>query len=239
VPAAPQVSLIIPAYNEARRLPSTLQAWSTFLAEQPYRAEVLVVDDGSRDDTAQVARAAPGVRTIQLPENRGKGAAVRAGMLEATGDYAFYVDADLNVAPSHLPVALELFASRRCDVIVGQRRLSAYASQERSLARLVAGALVQITRRSLVLPVIRDTQCGFKGFRREIAQAIFSRARIDGFAFDIEVLFIARKLGCALVELPVTTTYRAESTFDVSRHLRPFLADIVHIRRNDLQGLYD
>ena len=107
------------------------------------------------------------------------------------------------------------------------------------MARLAAGGLVQVARRSLVLPVIRDTQCGFKGFRRDVARTVFGRARIDSFAFDIEVLFLARKLGFYLVEMPVETSFRAESTFDVSRHLGPFLADIVRIRRNDVQGLYE
>jgi glycosyltransferase involved in cell wall biosynthesis len=237
-PAQPLVSVVVPAYNEARRLPRTLSAWSEFFVGQPYSAEVVLVDDGSQDETAQCAEAHAGVRLIRLPRNRGKGAAVRAGMLGASGRFIFYVDADLNVAPRHLTTALGLFEARLCDVVVGSRRLSAYAAQERSIPRLLAGGLVQVSRRGLVLPVIRDTQCGFKGFRREIGLAIFERARIDSFAFDIEALFLARKLGCAIVEMPVETTFQAESTFDVSKHLRPFLADIVAIRRNDLGGLY-
>lgn len=237
MPAAPLASVVIPAYNEARRLPPTLSAWQEFFAAQTYAGEIVVVDDGSRDDTSAVAEA-HGIRSITLPENRGKGAAVRAGMLEASGRFIFYADADLNVAPPHLAQALHIFEQTLCDVVVGSRKLSAYAQQERSLARLCAGALVQVTRRSLVLPVIRDTQCGFKGFRREIARAIFQRARIDSFAFDIEALFLARRLGCAIVEMPVDTTYQAESTFDVARHLRPFLADIVRIRFNAQRGLY-
>jgi glycosyltransferase involved in cell wall biosynthesis len=240
--AEPTVTLVVPAYNEARRLPDTLAGWIGYLDQQPYDAELIVVDDGSRDDTAQVVRTyaqrQPRVRLVQLPANRGKGAAVRAGMLEAAGRYVFYVDADLNVAPAHLGRALQLFEARRCDVVLGSRSLSDYAAQERSPARLVAGGLVQVARRSLVLPVIRDTQCGFKGFRREVARTLFARTRIDSFAFDIEVLFLARKLGFYLVEMPVETTFRAESTFDVSRHLGPFLADIVRIRRNDVQGRY-
>jgi dolichyl-phosphate beta-glucosyltransferase len=239
VSAAPAVSLVIPAYNEARRLPFTLGAWAEFFGAQPYQAEVLVVDDGSHDDTVRVAGDHPNVQVIQLPGNRGKGAAVRRGVLASSGSYVFYADADLNIAPPHMTSALELFERRACDVVVGSRGLSAYATQERSLARLAAGALVQVTRRALVLPVIRDTQCGFKGFRRSIAHAIFSRARIDGFAFDIEALFLARRLGAALVELPVVTAYRAESTFDVSRHLAPFLTDIATVRLNALRGLYD
>ncbi len=236
--ASPIASVVVPAYNEARRLPRTLAAWTEFFAAQQYEAELIVVDDGSRDDTSAVAQAQLGVRVITLPHNRGKGAAVRTGMLGARGRYSFYADADMNVSPRHLNQALRLFETTLCDVVVGSRKLSAYAQQERNLARLLAGGLVQVTRRTLVLPVIRDTQCGFKGFRHGIAQAVFARARIDSFAFDIEALFLARRLGCAIVEMPVDTTYQAESTFDLARHLRPFLADIVRIRTNALRGAY-
>jgi len=104
--------------------------------------------------------------------------------------------------------------------------------------RLLAGALVQITRRAVVMSSIRDTQCGFKVFRRNLARAVFSRTRVRSFAFDIEALFIARKLGARIVEMPVTTTYRAESKFNVQKHLPIFLRDIVQIRLNDLAGRY-
>jgi glycosyltransferase involved in cell wall biosynthesis len=187
---------------------------------------------------ARQAARDPGLRLIRLPGNRGKGAAVKVGMLQATGGYAFYVDADLNIAPDYLTRALELFDQRGCDLVVGSRRLSQYAQQERSVGRLVAGGLVQMTRRALVLPVIRDTQCGFKGFRHSAARAIFEQTRIVSFAFDVEVLFLARRFGYRIVEMPVTTTFRADSTFDVSRHLQPFLRDIVQIRRNANLGLY-
>jgi glycosyltransferase involved in cell wall biosynthesis len=236
------VSLVIPAYDEERRLPATLAGWQDFLAGQPYAAEVVVVDDGSRDGTADLVRRLAAERSwlklIQLPGNRGKGAAVKVGMLQAQAPWAFYADADLNVAPTHLTPALAMLSEGRGDVVVGSRRLSAYAAQERSARRLMAGGLVQLARRGLVLPVVRDTQCGFKGFSRAAAQAVFRRTRVVSFAFDIEVLFLARKLGYRIAELPVETTYRAGSTFDVDRHLGPFLADIVQIRRNDLAGYY-
>ncbi|MGH2356113.1 MAG: glycosyltransferase [Chloroflexota bacterium] len=241
VPPDIHVSIVIPAYDEARRLPSTLAGWIGFFARQPYRAEIVVVDDGSRDGTADVVRAVaaqqPMVRLLRLDTNRGKGGAVRAGMLIATGVYLFYADADLNVAPEHVTPAVRLLDGGY-DVVIGQRRLRDYAAAERSLPRLLAGALVQVVRRALVLPVIRDTQCGFKGFRRQVARAIFERTLIRSFAFDIEVLFLARKLGAAMVELPVTTTYRAGSSYSLRRHLAPFLRDIVQIRVNALRGRY-
>lgn len=226
---------MIPAYNEARRLPATLQGWHSCLLSQAFRSELLVVDDGSRDDTSGVAEAG-GARVLRLEPNQGKGGAVRAGVLAARGAVIAYVDADMNVDPSHLGQALDLIASG-ADLVTGRRNLSEYALAEGPV-RLIAGGLVQLMRRLIVLSTIQDTQCGFKVMRREVALGVFSRARIRSFAFDIEVLYLARERGARIVELPVTTTYRAESTFSVRRHLPLFLRDIVAIRANALQGRY-
>jgi dolichyl-phosphate beta-glucosyltransferase len=231
----PDVSIVIPAYNEARRLPTTLDGWQEFLGGQAYTWEILVVDDGSRDTTATVAEAA-GARVLRLAQNQGKGGAVKAGVLAAEGQTIVYADADMNVAPTHLAEALALLESG-ADLIVGRRDLSEYAMAEGPV-RLVAGGVVQITRRLLVMSSIRDTQCGFKVFRRELARAIFTRTRVRSFAFDIEALFLARKLGARIVEMPVTTTFRADSTFNVRKHLPIFLHDIVQIRLADLAGHY-
>jgi glycosyltransferase involved in cell wall biosynthesis len=216
------VTVVIPAYNEAQRLPLTLGAWSDFFARQGYRAEVLVVDDGSRDATSDVVQAfareraqqragasAPEIRLLTLGQNQGKGGAVRAGMLAAAGAYVFYVDADLNIAPEHITPALACL-STDYDVVAGQRRLRDYASTERSATRVLAGALVQATRRVVVLPTIRD----------------------------VEVLFLARRLGARIKELPVEVTFRPGSSYDLRRHLLPFLGDILAIRRHALSGAY-
>jgi dolichyl-phosphate beta-glucosyltransferase len=231
------LSVVIPAFQEERRLPGTLSAWRSFLEAQPYPcpSEVVVVDDGSTDRTAEVARAA-GVRVLQQPVNQGKGAAVRAGMLDAGGRWLAYVDADLNISPEHVTEALRLLEGG-ADVVAGSRSLAEYAAAE-GPARLLAGGLVQVARRALLLTSVRDTQCGFKLFRREVGRAIFRRSLIRSFAFDVEVLFLAHKLGARVVELPVRTRHRAGSTFDPSRHLGPFLADIARIRLNDLAGRY-
>lgn len=244
----PTLSVVIPAYNEARRLPHTLDAWLAFATRQPYDFDLLVADDGSSDETPSLvqdyAQHHPEVKLVKLPSNQGKGGAVKAGMLAALaggaggGDFLFYADADLNISPDHVPAALR-HLQNGADVVAGQRSLASYAGQERSFARLAAGAAVQASRRAIVLPVIRDTQCGFKGFRRPIARAIFERTLIRSFAFDIEVLFLARQLHATIVELPVTTEYRAESTYVLRKHLLPFLGDIVRIRLNHLRGRYD
>jgi glycosyltransferase involved in cell wall biosynthesis len=216
-------------------LPDTLAGWRAFLAAQPYIWELLVVDDGSADATFEIAAIA-GARVIRLNPNQGKGGAVRAGVLAAEGQFIAYADADMNVAPAHLQEALRRLEDG-ADLVAGRRDLAEYASAEGPI-RLLAGGLVQVTRRVVVMSAIRDTQCGFKVFRRDLGRAIFSRTRVRSFAFDIEVLFLARKLGARIVELPVSTTYHAESTFSVRRHLPLFLKDIVQIRLNDLRGRY-
>lgn len=230
-----QVSIVIPAYNEARRLPATLAGWRDFLSGQPYASELLVSDDGSSDATAEVAEAG-GARVVGQNRNQGKGGAVKAGILAATGQSIAYADADMNVAPSYLSPALDLL-DKDADLVIGRRALSHYAAGE-GVVRLVAGGMVQLTRRVLVMSSVQDTQCGFKVFRRDLARAVFGQTRIRSFAFDIEVLFLARKLGARIVELPVDTTFHAESTFNVRKHLPLFLHDIVQIRVNDLQGRY-
>ncbi len=236
------LSIVIPAYNEERRLTPTLAGWSAWMDGFDGSAELVVSDDGSQDGTADLVRAAgardPRVRLSRLPQNRGKGGAVRAGMLAATGEYRFYVDADMNIAPAHVEPALAMLRAGVADVVTGKRSLAAYAETERSVSRLAAGAAVQATRRSLLLPVIRDTQCGFKGFTAPWAQRVFSKTTIDGFAFDVEVLYLARRLGARIVEMPVEVDFRGESTFDVSRHLKPFLGDIWRVRRNAWRGRY-
>jgi dolichyl-phosphate beta-glucosyltransferase len=157
-------------------------------------------------------------------------------MLEASGEVIAYADADLNIGPEHLLQALNLLHSG-ADLVTGRRDLSEYASAEGPV-RLFAGGLVQVTRRALVLRSIQDTQCGFKVFRRELARAVFEKTRITSFAFDIEVLFLAKRFGARIVEMPVSTTYRGESTFNVRKHLPRFLEDIAQIRLNDLRGNY-
>jgi len=230
------LSVVVPAYNEAQRIGATLDKLCAYGLLRFESFEVIVVDDGSTDATSGVA-AESGARVIRLERNQGKGAAVRAGMLAAKGQAIAYADADMNVAPSHLTTALEYLESG-ADLVVGRRQLAEYAAAEGPW-RLVAGGLVQVTRRALVLRGIQDTQCGFKVFRRDLARAVFARTRLSSFAFDIEVLFLARKLGARIVEMPVSTTFRAESTFNVRRHLPRLLRDIVQIRLNDLAGRYD
>jgi glycosyltransferase involved in cell wall biosynthesis len=236
----PELSIVIPAYNEARRIPGTLVAWDEALAGRD--AEIIVASDGSTDDTVAVVGAIaaerPRIRCLDLRPNRGKGAAVRDGMLAAAGEHRVFVDADLNISTDHLDPMLALLRAS-ADVVIARRHLGEYAREERSLRRLAAGAAVQITRRATLLPTVTDTQAGFKGFRAAAAEVIFRRTTVDGFAFDIEVLYLARRLGLRLAEIPVSVEYRAESTYDVRTHLGPFLRDILAVRARAWRRGYD
>lgn len=237
------LSIVVPAYNEERRLQPTLDGWAAWMDGFDGSVELVVSDDGSTDGTAALVERAggadPRIRLNRLPENLGKGGAVRSGMLAATGDYRFYVDADMNIAPSHVGPALGLLRGGVADVVTGKRSLAAYAETEKSPARLAAGAAVQVTRRLLVLPVISDTQAGFKGFTADWAERVFAKAVVDSFAFDIEVLYLARRMGARIAEMPVAVEFRDESTFDVGRHLPPFIEDIWKVRMNAWRGRYD
>lgn len=237
----PRLSVVLPAYNEEARLPATLATWSSYLATQPYASEIVVADDGSRDGTVTVAEAFaathPDVRVLRLQPNRGKGGAVRHGVLAAEGEIILFADADLGV-PAHFAAAALATIDGGADVATGERSLRVYANEERSIVRLLAGLAVQISRRALGLTYVRDSQCGFKAFRRDTACAIFGCATIDSFAFDIEALFLARRLGAVVQPFPVEMSFQAGSTFNVRKHLPRFLKDIVRVRVNALRGVY-
>lgn len=238
---AVELSVVIPAYNEERRLAPTVAAWLEYLATRPGPGEVVVSDDGSTDRTVAVALEAAGgdprLRVLSGGPNRGKGGAVREGMLAARGEFRFYVDADLNIAPFHVTGAVELLR-HGCDMVTGRRSLREYSREESSPARVAAGAAVQVLRRAMWLTHVADSQAGFKGMRAALADRVFRAATVTSFAFDIEVLYLARRFGARIVEYPVAVEFRDESTYDVRRHLPPFLADILRIRANAVRGAY-
>jgi dolichyl-phosphate beta-glucosyltransferase len=201
------LSIVIPAFNEEERLPASLGAVSAYLAARPSapRVEVLVVDDGSSDATASRAEDAGrrhglDLRVLRLPKNRGKGFAVRTGCLEAAGRLILVSDADFST-----PIyEWEKLASANAPVAIGSRAVDESLVKERqSLGRRTMGKLFNRIARLLLVPGIRDTQCGFKLFTRESARAIFGRARVDRFAFDVETLVLARGLGYPIAEVPV------------------------------------
>lgn len=239
--ASPHLTVVLPAYNEAKRLPETLDVWVSYLASQGYTWEIVVSDDGSSDGTTEVAleagRAEPRITVVTAPHNQGKGGAVRLGVAAARGEVILYTDADLGIPPTFTADALRTIDAG-ADVAAGQRSLRQYSRNERSPVRVLAGLVVQITRRVLGLTFIADSQCGFKAFRRQMAGEIFRRATINSFAFDVEVLFLARRLGATIVPFHVEVDYRAGSTFNAAKHLPRLLRDIVNVRINALRGVY-
>jgi dolichyl-phosphate beta-glucosyltransferase len=237
-----ELSIVIPAYNEEKRIGSTVEAWLAYLSAGDVAGEIVVSDDGSSDRTREIVSEIrlrdTRVRLLDARPNTGKGGAVRDGVMAAQGRVVAYVDADLNISPAHMDPLRALLESGVADVVIGRRKLSEYASEESSVERVLAGAAVQVTRRVLLFATISDTQAGFKGFRRETARRIFGQATVDSFAFDLEVIFIARRLGARIVQMPVSVEYRPDSTYNVRKHLPPFLRDIVRIRWNALRRRY-
>jgi len=204
--STPPVSIVIPAYNESARLASTLPALLEHLADTD--AEIVVVDDGSRDDTAVVVRRmladVPRARIVRLPENRGKGAAVRAGVAGATGDALVFMDADLATDLSALEVVLH--ALEDADVVVGSRAVPGSVVFNGTRGRALMGRAFNRMVRAVTRLDVHDTQCGFKAFRGPVAKLLFALCQSDGFAFDTEILHDARILGYSIVEVPVTWT---------------------------------
>jgi dolichyl-phosphate beta-glucosyltransferase len=201
------LSLILPCYNEAERLPATLRAYLAHLTGGPGEVELVVVDDGSTDATVEVAEAVAAgdarVRVIRSSPNRGKGFAVRTGMLAAAGELLVFTDADGSYGPGEVERVVSALAGD--PVAIGTR---AHHRATGTAGRRVASRVFNRTLRLLLGLPFHDTQCGLKGFRRGVARELFGRARVDGFAFDVEVLLLARRLGLAVAEVPVRAQER-------------------------------
>jgi len=231
------LSLVIPAYNEERRIGATLREVVGYLERQPYPGEVLVVDDGSADGTAAVveafARSFPGrtqARLLPAP-HRGKGHAVKLGMLAAAGEYRFLCDADLSMPVTEigkfLPPSLTGY-----DIAIGSREGPGARRIGEPLARHLTGRAFNWFVQAVAVPGVQDTQCGFKCFRAEAAQALFPLQRLDGFAFDVELLFLARRKGMRTVQVPIEWHYRSESKVSPLR-------DVLGVRWRAWRGLYN
>lgn len=232
----PALSIVIPARDEAARLPATLQRLETFLAAGGLSCEVLVVDDGSRDATAEALRASalPGLRLLQHERGRGKGAACRTGMLAARGEHVLITDADLSVPIATVVPFLQIAAD--ADVVIGSKFVPGAAARYplgRRLGSWCGGLLI----RALVVRGFHDTQCGFKLFRREAGQILFRHTRLDGFGCDFELLFLARRLGMKVVERPVEVAHHSGGSVNLRGYLRT-LGEIARIVALRLRGAY-
>ncbi len=235
----PYLSLVLPAYNEERRLGSSLRKLADYLTGQGYDCEILVVDDGSDDATGEVAEtwAATMPERVQLRllshhHNRGKGAAVRTGCLAAGGEYVIFTDVDL---ASPLEDCEKIVAALQgsADVAVGSRVQPGGYDMRRSQPgiRRLLGWLFTFFRKRLFLPDIDDTQCPIKGFRREAAQRIFAAQRLSRWAFDVEILYLARQYGMRMVQIPVRWEHVEGSTLRVRpRMALGILWDLLRLR---------
>lgn len=239
-PPRPFLSIIIPAHNEEKRLPPSLDDIDQFLQQQDYTAEVIIVENGSKDRTLEVAQQHaekyPYIRVIQAT-TRGKGLAVKHGMLEAKGDWRFICDADLSMKiddlVKFLPPNVEGY-----DVIIASREAPGAERVGEPEYRHFMGRINNIIIKIAALPDFEDTQCGFKMFRREVAEDLFKVQKMNGIGFDVELLFIAKKRGYTIKEVPITWYYDPYSTMRLWDDSVKMLREIWEIRQNWRKGLY-
>ncbi|HEY5936179.1 MAG TPA: glycosyltransferase [Kofleriaceae bacterium] len=229
------LSVVIPAYNEEARLPRTLTETLSFLALRDDDNEVIVIDDGSRDRTAAVvtefAKLSGGrVRLLANPGNRGKGFAVRHGVMNARGEVVLFYDADLSTPLHEVEKVIRPILDDRCDVVIGSRSGAQRATQPR-LRRMMASQFRWLRQRLVGLD-FHDTQCGFKALRRDAAHAIFGHQTVNGFAFDVEILMIARAQHWRIRETEVEWTNQPGSTIDPVRSSLAMLRELVLLRLN-------
>ena len=235
----PFLSIVIPAYNEQNRLPGTLENVFNFLKEQPYSFEVIVVENGSTDHTYEIAmgftKQHDQMRVLQ--SEKGKGTAVQKGMLAATGEFRFICDADLSMPVEELvkflPPALQQF-----DIAIGTREAKESVRYNEPSYRHWGGRGLNFLIQTLILPGLNDTQCGFKCFRGEVADDLFTRQTMGGWSFDIELLYIARRHGYSIVEIPIHWYHFSDSKVSALPDAIRVISDIFRIHANARRGMY-
>jgi glycosyltransferase involved in cell wall biosynthesis len=234
------LSIVIPAHNEENRLPDTLEQVFHFLEKQSFSSEVIIVENGSSDRTLNVAQefAATHKNFRVMQSERGKGAAVQRGMLEAKGEYCFMCDADLSMPVEEIskfiPPTLEGF-----DFAIGSREAKGSVRYNEPPYRHFGGRGINFIIQLLILPGLNDTQCGFKCFRAEVARDIFNCQTLHGWSFDIELLYVARRRGYRVKEIPIHWYHFADSKISALRDAVRMIQDIFRIRVNAWRGMYD
>ena len=235
------LSIVIPAHNEEKRLPRTLGQIFKFLKDQPYASEVIIVENGSTDRTLELARefiAQHSNLIVVHEDQRGKGNAVRRGMLEACGEYRFICDADLSMPIEELqkftPPVLNDF-----DIAIGSREANGAIRYNEPLYRHWGGRAINLAIRSLILPGLNDTQCGFKCFRADVTEDLFRQQTLMGWSFDIELLYLARRKHLRIKEVPIQWYFDPDSKVSAVRDALRMIGDIFRIHINSLRGRYD
>jgi glycosyltransferase involved in cell wall biosynthesis len=239
--ASPFLSIVIPAHNEENRLPRTLGQIFAFLENQPFSSEVIIVENGSSDRTLELARKFalhyPSLTVIHEAQ-RGKGNAVKRGMLQARGEYRFICDADLSMPIEELsnfiPPALGNF-----DLAIASREAPGAIRYNEPSYRHWGGRAINLAIRTLILPGLNDTQCGFKCFRAEAAENLFRQQTLMGWSFDIELLYLARRKKLRIQEIPIQWYFDADSKVNAVRDALRMIGDIFRIHLNALRGRYD
>jgi dolichyl-phosphate beta-glucosyltransferase len=238
--AHPFLSIILPAYNEELRLPESLKAITDFVSKKSYPVEVLVVDNNSTDRTGAIAqdyaRECPFVRSL-FEGMQGKGAAVRTGMLAARGDYRFVCDADLSMPveeiDNFLPPQLDQF-----DIAIASREAPGAIRYDEPWYRHLMGRVFNTIVRWFAVPGFQDTQCGFKMFRAEVAENLFPLQTMNGWSFDVEILYAARSWGYRIVEVPIHWYYKSNTRIHPVGDSIDMFVEVFRIRRNGHRGLY-
>jgi dolichyl-phosphate beta-glucosyltransferase len=236
----PFLSIVIPAYNEEVRLPDSLKQITDFVATKPYRSEIVIVNNNSKDRTAAIiedyARQFACVRGL-FEGTQGKGAAVRTGMLAAQGQYRFICDSDLSMPieeiDKFLPPLINSF-----DIAIASREARGAVRYDEPSYRHIMGRVFNTIVRVLAVPGLQDTQCGFKMFRADVAEALFPLQTMNGWSFDVEVLFAARIWGYSIVEVPINWYYKSNTRIHPLRDSFDMVIEVLKIRQNGMRGLY-
>lgn len=240
VAEAPDISIVVPAFNEERRLPSAIGQLTAYMAATSFAAEVLIVENGSADRTPGIADEAAATdgrfRSLHV-RSRGKGRAVREGMLAARGQVIVFCDADFSM-PAEGISDLYAAVAQGADIAIASREAPGARRIGEPWRRHLQGRVFNWLVQLFALPGLQDTQCGFKGFRRDVAQDLFCRQVLDGWAFDVEVLFLARRRGYRIQEVPITWWYDASSRVSAVRDTIAMLRELVTIRWNAMLGRY-
>ena len=239
---SPIYSIVLPAYNESERIAATVESIFAFAAQKSWLTEIIVVNDGSTDDTADVVRRCaatrPGVRLLENPGNRGKGYSVRHGMLQAQGEILLFSDADLS---SPIAEAEKLFAAiaNGADIAIGSRWLKTELQLRRQpLYRQFYGRIFNLALRLILGLQFKDTQCGFKAFTRRAAHSLFALQKIERWGFDPELLYLAKRLHLRIEEVPVAWAHREGTRLNPLRDGLHMFGEMLQIRWNGLRGEY-